>query len=117
MDAVALAVGIGWTFAGMVIIAASIPLTRGWVPRNSLYGVRLPSSLESDEAWFTINRFGGKRLAQWAVVLVLIGLCCFFLPLQKHPTIAIIVGFAPIAVLAIPIVQTALYAKTYKHNR
>src|SRR5262245_10722907 len=82
MDAVAITIGISWTLAGLLCIGLSIPLIRGKVSRNAFYGVRFPESYQSDEAWFAINRFGGKRLALWSIPLIVVGVVSFFLPLR-----------------------------------
>lgn len=63
MDPVSVTVGLGWSIAGLICLGLSIPLMRGRVGRNRVYGVRFSQSFQSDEAWAAINRFGGKRLA------------------------------------------------------
>ena len=113
MDVVSITIGGGLTLAGLLIIAVSIPLVRGWVPRNSLYGVRTPTTLKSDDAWFEINRYGGRQLIAWAIPLIVAGATCFFLPLQVHPVRAIVLGFSPLAILAIPIVRIMMFARRF----
>ncbi len=114
MDPVAITLGCGWTIAGLVIFGLSIPLVRGKIPRNSLYGVRLPQSFQSDEAWFAINRFGGRRLLVWSMPLVLLGIVCFFLPLQAHPGLTLTLGFAPLVLVLIPAWESWRFAQRYR---
>jgi hypothetical protein len=113
MDAVAIAVGTGWTLGSLIITAASVPLVRGRVPRNRIYGIRLSQSFKSDEAWYEINRFGGKRLIAWAIPLLAIGLACLFLRLQGHPLLTLVLGFGPLLFLVIPAVQTWRFARRF----
>src|SRR4051812_43023162 len=114
MDPIAFTIGISWTLTGLLCIGLSIPLIRGRIRRNSLYGVRFPESFQSEEAWLAINRFGGRRLAAWAVPLVLVGLVCFFLPLHSHPAMTLVVGFAPLLLILIPLLQSWRFARRYQ---
>ena len=114
MDAVAITIGISWTLVGLVCIGLAIPLVRGQVRRNSFYGVRFPQSFQSDDAWFAINRFGGKRLIVWSVPLVVIGIASFFLPLQLHTGLTLALGFAPLIFILIPVVEAWRFAQRYR---
>jgi uncharacterized membrane protein len=114
MDAVAITVGTSWTIIGLIIIGLAIPLVRGQVGRNGLYGVRFPQSFQSDDAWYAINRFGGKRLIIWAVPLMLVGIVCFFRPLQHHTARTLLFGFAPLIFVLIPGVKTWWFAQHYR---
>ncbi len=56
----------------LVLVVVSIPLALGLVPRNRLYGFRIPSTLASDGAWYRANRiFARAFLAGGAVWLLL----------------------------------------------
>ena len=111
MDPVALTVGLSWTLAGLLCIAVSLPLIRGKIGRNSIYGIRLPQSFQSDEAWFAINRFGGKRIVIWSVPMVAVGIVCLFLPLQSHTALTLVLGFAPVVFLLIPVFESWRFAQ------
>jgi hypothetical protein len=114
MDSVAITIGSGWTLGGLLLIAVALPLARGKVARNALYGIRFPQSLRSDEAWFAINRYGGRRLVVWAIPLILIGVVSFFLPLRSHAGLALTLGFAPLLLLLIPLVESWRFARRYR---
>ena len=113
VDSIALTIGISWTLCGLICIALSIPLIRGQVGRNQIYGVRFPQSLRSDDAWFAINRFGGKRLALWSVPLIIVGVVSFFLPLQGNAALTLVLGFAPLIFILIPLLETWRFARRY----
>src|SRR5438045_6739 len=106
MDAVAIIIGISWTFVALLCIALAIPLVRGKVRPNTLYGVRFPQSFQSNDAWFAINRFGGKRMIVWSIPLILTGIICFFLPLKSHTGLALTLGFAPLVFILIPVLES-----------
>lgn len=114
MDAVAVTVGVSWTVAGLLCAGLAIPLVRGRVGRNAFYGVRFPQSFQSDDAWFAINRFGGRRMLVWSVPLVTTGVVSFFLPLRSHPALALTFGFAPLVFVLIPVVESWRFARRYR---
>jgi uncharacterized membrane protein len=49
-------------FVPLLVIALSVPLILGKVPRNHWYGFRTPKTLSSDTVWYPANRVGGKYL-------------------------------------------------------
>jgi hypothetical protein len=57
---------------GVGMIALAVPLYLGWVPRNSIYGVRFPATLAHDEIWYPINARGGRDMI--AIGLTSLGL-------------------------------------------
>jgi hypothetical protein len=114
VDAVAITIGVSWTFAGLLCLALAVPLIRGQVGRNRLYGVRFPQSFQSEEAWLAINRFGGRRLAGWAVPLILVGVASFFLPLRSNTGLTLALGFAPLVFVLIPVLETWRFARRYR---
>jgi hypothetical protein len=114
MDAVAVTIGLSWTLIGLLCIALAIPLIKGKVPRNSLYGVRFPQSFQSDEAWLAINRYGGRRMILWAIPLIAVGVASFFLPLQSHPGFTLALGFAPLVFVLIPVIESWRFARRWR---
>ena len=52
----------------IVLIIAALPMTLGLVPRNWLYGMRTPSSMSSERAWYRQNAIGGIALLLWGLV-------------------------------------------------
>lgn len=111
MDAVAITVGVSWLLTGLLCIALSIPLVKGHVPRNALYGVRFPAAFRSDEDWLAINRFGGKQMIGWSIPMILIGIISLFLPLQQHVGLTLTLGFAPLVFVFAPLVITWRFAQ------
>jgi len=98
-------------FAGLLIIALSIPLLKGKIKMNSLYGVRFAKSFASESHWYKINRYGAKQMILWAVFIVLVGIAAFFLPLQENSPLTLAIAFAPAILVLIPCVQSYRYAK------
>jgi hypothetical protein len=55
---------------GPVLIVLSIPLMFGWVPRNRLYGFRVPATLRDDEVWYAINARSARQFCALGLALV-----------------------------------------------
>lgn len=57
---------------GPVLILVAIPLLFRWVPRNRLYGFRVPATLRNDAVWYEVNaRFARHCLLLGAIIVVL----------------------------------------------
>ncbi|HEY8961932.1 MAG TPA: SdpI family protein, partial [Luteolibacter sp.] len=76
MTAVAIALLVG----GLVIFLASLPLAYRKVPMNQAYGIRIQASFESEQRWYDINAYGGRRMAAWAWLIIFTGVLGFFVP-------------------------------------
>ncbi len=72
--------GLGNILCAVVFGALAIPLLRGKIKRNDLYGVRFAAAMETDEAWYRYNRIGGRYLLIWGVVIGGLGIICLMLP-------------------------------------
>ncbi len=92
---------------GFVLIAVSIPLYLGKIKMNHFYGFRIRKAFESEENWYSINRYGAKALMRWSVVLMAVGIVCPYIDPQHVLTVAKI-GFLS---LLVPVVQTWWYAR------
>jgi uncharacterized membrane protein len=57
----------------LICIALSIPLIRGKVEMNAMYGVRIRKSFASAENWYKINRYGGKAMIGWTIPVIALG--------------------------------------------
>ena len=83
--------------AAVIAIAAAVPLIKGRVKMNEWYGVRIPAAFASEEAWFDINRLGGRLLFLWGVVVAATAIAGAFLSKKAWiaynlASLAIIVG-------------------------
>ena len=57
--------------------ALAVPLIRGRVPRNGVYGFRVPKTLASDAVWYPANRVHGRCLLVSGAILV-VGVLAFW---------------------------------------
>ena len=59
-------IGVGLLFVGL-----SLPLIKGRVPPNSIYGFRTAKSLSDPKIWYEINRIAGVDLLIAGVLIML----------------------------------------------
>lgn len=97
-------------FCAIIAIALALPLVRRRVKMNRTYGIRFARSFESEELWYAINEYGGRRLIVWSVVLAVAGLAGLFLPLEGRPVVIGLFAFAPL-LLVVPVAEAYRYAK------
>jgi uncharacterized membrane protein len=104
-------IGLALVLSGALTMAACLPLLKGQVKPNVLYGIRMAKSFESDENWFKMNRYGARQMMLWAAVMMAFGFVAFFLPLRGNETLAVIVGLVPVLLLFIPVIRIYRYSK------
>ena len=63
----------------LLVIGLSIPLIRGRVKPNAWYGLRVSYSLDNPDIWYPANRYAGKLLLVYGLVLLLVTLGLPFL--------------------------------------
>ena len=76
--------------------ALAVPLIRRRVKMNDVYGVRIPRAFESDEQWYRINEYGGRRLLAWSVVIALLGIVALFV---RDERVLVALALAPLLYL------------------
>ena len=99
----------------ILFIALSIPLVKRKVKMNPWYGVRIPKAFESEENWYKINAYGGKRLMIWSSALALIGIAAFFIPMEEGNSgasaLTILLAFSPLIVVIPAIIEIVAYTR------
>jgi hypothetical protein len=99
----------------VLFIALSIPLMKRKVKMNPWYGVRIPKSFESEENWYRINAYGGKRLIVWSSLPALVGIVAFFLPLDSDaggtPLMAVLLAFVPLIAIIPAIIEIVIFSR------
>ncbi len=114
MDALNTTLGTVNIACGIVFVLISIPLVMKKIPMNSLYGFRIPKAFKSEENWYEINRYGGRQLIRWSVLLVLIGALYFIFPIEHSaaPVKNALLAAAPIVICpSVAIVKTILFSR------
>jgi hypothetical protein len=91
---------------GVVLFGAALPLWLRLVPANSLYGLRIPATLQSSAGWYDINAVAGKHLGIWALLVLGAGLAGFYLLPRHRATYDWAVAALMIVATIAPVVAT-----------
>lgn len=110
METAGIILGLSHIGSAILICLISIPLVKGKVAMNKVYGIRFKKSYESEENWYVINKYVGKLLIIWSFPLVILGFITFFLPLEGNKTLVVIIASAPIIII-IPAIQCYIFAR------
>jgi hypothetical protein len=110
MTSLNVVIGSSHIFLALVTALLSIPLIRGEMPMNRWYGIRFKKSIESDENWYRINKYGGRQLIIWSAVLAFLGIVTIFLPIDKGSLLCFPAALAPL-ILLVPAVISYRYAQ------
>jgi len=110
LESLNIIIGISNIFCGILFIALSIPLIKEKIKMNSWYGFRISKSMESEENWYKINKFGAQRMIKWARVLIMLGALSFFIPFGENMILIILFAAAPLIVV-VPGVEAYYYGK------
>ena len=97
-------------FCAGLAVALAYPMVKRKVKMNHVYGVRFARAFESEEAWYAMNEYGGRRMIFWSMPLVVVGAASFFVPLGERPALLVPFAMAPV-VYVIPAFETWLYGK------
>jgi hypothetical protein len=96
---------------GLLIFLISLPLIYRRIPRNGVYGIRIPAAFESDQRWYDINAYGGRLLARWSWVIVAAGVCGFFVPQTDSPVYPLACVAVMLLAVFIPIIQILRWSR------
>ena len=108
--------GITNCLVGVLMVLLFIPLKKGVIKMNMVYGIRFEKSFKSDDNCKKINEYGAERFMKWSLTLFLIGVVSFFIPLKNNIILIFIFTSAPLFVILPPTIETYLYAKKYKRE-
>ena len=110
MDTSSIIIGSLFIATALFIIGLAVPLLKGNVKPNRLYGARFQESFTSEEAWYEINCYAARQLIGWSIPMLLIGIAVLFMPLEKNTALTIGVLVTPF-LLIVGAIQTKMYAR------
>ena len=87
------------TFALMILV--SVPLARGTVKPNKLYGLRTRATLADERVWYEANSYAGRLMIRGGIAGIVLALGLFFVPGMGELYVPIVIGALLIVVLAL----------------
>ena len=99
---------------GLLMFFISLPLIYRKIPMNHLYGIRIPASYKSEQSWYDINAYGGRKLAACSWIITGAGIVGFFVPLKYLAFYGF--GSAALGLLALTISIIQIYRWARCHD-
>ncbi len=65
---------------GLLSVVVSLPLIRGMVKPNWLYGFRVPQTLNDPAVWYAVNAHFGRRLLLTGLATALAAALLYYVP-------------------------------------
>jgi hypothetical protein len=96
MDPVSLTVGLCNLGCALLCVILARPLVRRRIAPNHWYGVRFSRAFSSEEAWYEVNAYGGRRLIFWSVPVAAAGVVALLVPLEGRTWPVILLAMAPL---------------------
>ncbi|MCH9647493.1 MAG: SdpI family protein [Deltaproteobacteria bacterium] len=100
-----------FVFAGLLVVAVSIPLFLGKVPRNRHYGVRIRKAFVSDANWYAINRHGSVLLMIFGGAVAAAGMASLFVSLEPPGWPLVMLILAPLILIGPVVVGIYRFAR------
>src|SRR5258708_27638348 len=72
----------------VVMIALAVPLMRGRVKPNLIYGVRTQRTLSDEDAWYRSNAYGGRVLFRIGLVQLVAVIALYCIPSLRGDFVA-----------------------------
>ena len=67
---------------GVLILILGLPMMGGSVKPNRIYGFRTHKTLSNETIWYSANKYAGKQMAIWGVVMAVVSLVAYLLILS-----------------------------------
>lgn len=88
METLNLALGISNTACSLLVAALSLPLIRGKIKMNTVYGVRFRKAYQSEELWYKISKKGGRLLLLWSLPIFALASTACWGQQSRSPSLA-----------------------------
>jgi hypothetical protein len=87
----------------LLLVALALPLVRGAVKPNWIYGFRLPSTVNDPNLWYPANAYAGRWLAGIGAAMALAVVTLYFVPSIDDETyaVSIVIGVAAAVALSV----------------
>jgi uncharacterized membrane protein len=102
---------------GVILALISLPLIYGKIKPNSLYGFRVPATLEDPDLWYPVNQFAAKRLLIVGLVMIVAASGLYFWPGISVDAYAYAFLGIFLAAFTIVIIQCVRYLRWLQSNK
>jgi hypothetical protein len=104
---------VGNILTGVLLFLLTRPLIFRKVPMNEVYGIRIRSAFESDQRWYDINAYGGRKFAIGSWLIIFSGVTGFFIPPGAGEAYAWASLVAAALAVMLPVVLTLRWSRRH----
>ncbi len=105
------AIAIVTLLTGVLVFVLCLPLISRKIPMNGAYGIRVPAAFESEQRWYDINAFCGRRLAAWSFLIMATGIAGFFISPEHKDNYLLVSVAVTLMAVAIPVFQVQAWSR------
>jgi uncharacterized membrane protein len=103
--------------SGVILVAISIPLIKGRVAPNGLYGFRVRDTLDDPKTWYKTNRYSGKWLLATGLIFIAVCILAYNIPNISLDTYSLVCLAGFLIPMTIGVIMSWRYMKKLKENR
>jgi uncharacterized membrane protein len=100
-------------FSGVLLAALSVPMIKGKIPPNGIYGFRVKKTMENPDIWYPVNAYSGKWLLIVGLVMVFAAIGLFFIPGISLDVYAYLVLAVWVVIFGVALVASIKYLKSF----
>lgn len=112
MDPVSLTVGLCNLGCAVLCALLARPLVRRRIGPNRWYGVRFGRAFSSEEAWYAVNEYGGRRMVFWSIPVAAAGVVALLVPLEGRTWPVLLLAMAPL-LYVVGALESWLYSRRF----
>jgi uncharacterized membrane protein len=102
--------------SGVILVAISIPLIRGRIAPNSLYGFRVRDTLDDPRTWYKTNAYSGKWLLATGLIFIAVCILAYNIPNIGLDTYSLICMAGFLIPMTIGVIMSWRYMKKVKEQ-
>ena len=102
--------------SGLILVAISIPLIRGRIAPNSLYGFRVRDTLDDPRTWYKANAYSGKWLLATGLIFIAVCILAYNIPNIGLDTYALVCMAGFLIPITIGMIKSWRYMKSIKNQ-
>jgi uncharacterized membrane protein len=103
--------------SGAILVALSIPMIMGKVTPNSIYGFRVPETMNDPRTWYAVNAYSGKWLLFTGLIFMATCILAYIIPGISVDTYSLICMAGFFIPMTIGFIKSWIYMKQLKTEK
>jgi hypothetical protein len=112
MTLITIVISLSYIFCGIFLTIICLPLLKGKVIFDSLYGVSIKKAFKSEENWYRLNKFGAEKFIPSSLFLIVLGFTSLLYPVTSMYSRFFVFVVVPLVAVTIPVIQIIDFIRT-----